>query len=122
MGYIAHDAVVAVIPDWRGETLASIERFRDEMPEDYRRFLVGPIVGINGYTSYAFLPDGSKEGWEPSDTAERLRAQFYARAHGDAVHIRFGGDYGSEIGTTIIATTDPKVRALEAGAGQEEAR
>ena len=119
MGYIAHDAVIAVVDDWDEETLGAIDALADEMPEAVRPFLVGPVVGTNGYHSWAFLPDGSKEGWPASDEGALWRDRFAEVAKGqlrtfedeswyraDVVHIRFGGDHGSEVGTTIVSTTD----------------
>lgn len=102
MGYIRHDAVVAVVSDYHSDTIAQIERFRDGMDEEFRKYLVGPVVGVNGYHAYCFLPDGSKEGWEHSDTAQDYRDKFAAvvtgfrhgdgSGPGDAVALRFGGD------------------------------
>jgi hypothetical protein len=35
-------------------------------------------VAINGYCSFFVAPDGSKEGWGDSDTADRAREDFIA--------------------------------------------
>lgn len=116
MGYIQHDAVVAVISGYDEETHAAIARFREELPEEFRHLLVGPVVGVNDYRTYLFAPDGSKEGWEHSDEAESWRESFAALARGkryddgsgsgNVIHVRFGGDYGHEMGATIVSTTD----------------
>lgn len=135
MGYVAHDAVIAVISDYDKDTIAAIEAFREKLREarsddpfesDFARFLVGPVVGSNGYHMYAFLPDGSKEGWGISDTVESWRDQFRDIAKGtryedgsgsgDVVHVRFGGDFGGEIGTRIVSTTDPFIASLQLAA------
>lgn len=107
MGYIAHDAVVAVLGDWQAKEIEDVAAFRESMPEHLRPFLVGPVVGTNGYHSYAFLPDGSKEGWPDSDEASHWRHTFAAlMAAGDMVALRFGGDFGNEHGSTITSATD----------------
>lgn len=127
MGYIQHDAVIAVVSGYDEETIKRIEEFRASMDDSLSRldvslhgtfsqFLVGPVVGINGYHMYCFLPDGSKEGWAPSDKAQKLREQFQEIAQGeryddgsgsgDVVAVRFGGDFGSDVGTCIAFTND----------------
>lgn len=110
MGYIAHDAAIAVVDE--PDLIAAIETFRAAMPADYRQYLVGPVVGINGYHAYAFLPDGSKEGWAYSNEVGTHRRAFAELVERDVVLVRFGGDFGSEIGTRIIATSDPIVSSV----------
>ena len=113
MGYIAHDAVIAVVSDYDTATLDEIEAFRRHLGEELGKYILGPVVGVNGYTTYVFTPDGSKEGWQYStDVAARREAfaQIAGKDGGDVVHVRFGGDYGSEIGTWIVSTTDPKIK------------
>jgi hypothetical protein len=39
---------------------------------------VGPLV--NGYSTYLFASDGSKEGWSSSDAADKLRERFVESA------------------------------------------
>jgi hypothetical protein len=133
MGYMAHDAVIAVISEYDHETIERIERFRQEMRDnqhvedqihntDFNDFLVGPVVGINGYHMYAFLPDGSKEGWGTSDRAHLWREKFADIARGqryddgsgsgEVVAVRFGGDFGHEQGTTVTFSTDGQPAAL----------
>lgn len=102
MGYIAHDAIVVTTTDSRPDGQPDIDAFRESLPEDFRPLVVGPIPApLNGFISYAFLPDGSKEGWGASDEGDTYRAQFAelfsqryddGSTHDDTVAIRFGGD------------------------------
>lgn len=55
----------------------------------------------NGFLSFAFLPDGSKEGWDVSDTGDTIRQKicdYLDSTHqpGDAwveyIEVTFGGD------------------------------
>lgn len=97
MGYIAHHAVVATGDDDRfAETTKSkVNALKEEMPENLRNLVVGPIEGAtNFYVSYCFLPDGSKEGWETSNDGDEWRDKFVGLFNDrwDVVVIRFGGD------------------------------
>jgi hypothetical protein len=106
MGRIVHDAIVVTTTDFRPEGLPDIQAFRDTLPEHFRQLVVGPIPApLNGYVSYAFLPDGSKEGWGASDEADDYRSQFAAlfshryedgSTHDEVVAIRFGDDHRDE--------------------------
>ncbi|MFF8659525.1 hypothetical protein [Streptomyces huasconensis] len=105
MGYIAHDAVVVTTTDCRLNGLPDVDAFRQSLPEDFRQLVIGPIASpLNGFISFAFLPDGSKEGWGASE-GDTYRAQFAAlfsqqysdgSTHDDTVAIRYGGDLRHE--------------------------
>lgn len=82
MGYIAHDVAVAVISDYDKDTLRKVEEWRASLDEWWQQFVLGPVEGVNGYTTFVFAPDGSKEGWGPSDEGDRLREQFVDLANG----------------------------------------
>ncbi len=94
MGYIKHDAVLVVA--YQDDTVKAIEALRDEMPQEYAKFLVGPVEGVNCYKMFALLPDGSKEGWDFSsdmdEWREKLLGLFRWDRVTDYVHVRFGGD------------------------------
>lgn len=100
MGYTKHDAVIVTTGAWRKGGLPDVDAFRASMPEEFRPLVVGPIdAAVNGYVSYAFLPDGSKEYWSESDLGDTLRAQFvglFAELGDHVVAVSFGGDYRSE--------------------------
>lgn len=116
MGYIAHDAVIVTVAgyvkDRQSEPqLPDVEAFRRSLPEEWRRLVVGPIRAVvNGDFTYFFAPDGSKEWWATSDEGDRYRQQFidlfswtYGDGSGpfDVVAVRFGGDFGSEVGVRV---------------------
>lgn len=113
MGRIVHDAIVVTTTDYRPGGLPDIDAFRASLPEEFRPLVIGPIPApLNNYVSYAFLPDGSKEGWGASNEADECRQRFIAlfsqqysdgSTHDDAVAISFGGDLRHEI-------NDPQAR------------
>ena len=108
MGYIAHDAIIAVaFPAFGGE-LPAVEAFRESLPEEWRPLVIGPIATIVNMDSvYAFLPDGSEEGWGTSNDGDQYREEFRALFrdgtgfHAEMIAARFGGDYGNECGATV---------------------
>ena len=116
MGYFRHQAVVVVMNDFDDTQKNAIEAFStlqeemgalDQEVPNPPCCIVGPVTGINGYYSWAFLPDGSKEGWNPSDTADDFRERFIEIAqsseHASVVELQLGGDDGL---TRILSTTD----------------
>src|SRR4051812_29680337 len=65
-----HEAVIAAINHDE-----PIQRFRENMPEDYRRLLVISENPGAGY-SCVLLPDGSKEGFAVSRIMDDVRRAF----------------------------------------------
>jgi hypothetical protein len=122
MGWITHDAVIVTAADyaWRNGTgtglnAPNVDAFREQMPEELRPLLVGPIQAANGYRTFIFAPDGSKEGWDTSDAGDEWRRRFidlwseqYSDGSSpfDVVHIRYGRDWGREFGATIDYSSD----------------
>ena len=89
MGYILHAAVIANYPSladvklgepWerqRADADAALAEFRESLPEEWRRLVVGPVEALaNGEAWLAFLPDGSKEGWDLSKEGHQYRIRF----------------------------------------------
>ncbi|MER5312736.1 hypothetical protein ABT034_33745 [Streptomyces sp. NPDC002773] len=120
MGYISHDAVIAVTHDCRPGGLPDIEAFRASLPEYLQPLVIGPIAApLNGYVSYAFLPDGSKKGWDASNEAEQYRRRFsdlfetYADGTGsdDVAGVAFGGDHRSDHHHPIAYYVEKDLRA-----------
>ena len=110
MGYIRHDAVIVVV--WEDETItgllnARIEALRQEMDAAFRPLVIGPIeTPVNGDTLYAFLPDGSKEGWPESDKGDEYRAKFIdcfeVAKWPNGIHVEFGGDEPQRVVTELL--------------------
>jgi hypothetical protein len=108
MGYIQHDAVI-VVTTRHSLTLELLDFRQSLIGSGLDPYLVGPVHAANIYESWIFAPDGSKEGWEFSDKANAARARFEqiaVAAGADVVHVRFGGDYGMEMGARIVWSTD----------------
>lgn len=61
MGYIRHDAVIAVVSgyvfDNHGDAPApDVEGFRQSLPEDWQRLVIGPVQSLtNGDVYFIFL-------------------------------------------------------------------
>lgn len=124
MGYTRHNAIVVTAPGivMRGEygyTAPDVEAFRQSLPEDWRRLVVGPVASVvQDYQSYAFLPDGSKEKWSTSDEGDEYRQRFIdlfsPSRMGDMVllDVRFGGDEpGAGYEPELIASVNPHATA-----------
>jgi hypothetical protein len=116
MGYIKHDAVIAILDDHYGkDQIKDIESLREEMKTPHHSHLegdcsdriLGPCNGVNGYVTYVFAPDGSKEGWSHSDIMDEYRERFKtivkSAPYPDMVHLQFAGD---DHQTIIVETTD----------------
>lgn len=87
MGYIKHEVVI--VTGWDAATVAEAHAKATALCGD----MVTPITEarINGYRSFFIAPDGSKEGWAESDTADEQRKAFRAwlRAHDDRLGLRW---------------------------------
>ena len=113
MGYIKHNVIV--ITSWdkkilekaRGRARKLFKKVFKQEDEEFRQDgskLVSPIIkGIaNGYFSFFIAPDGSKEGWSPSQFGDEAREKFMKYVYSldyedgsnplDFVEIEFGGD------------------------------
>jgi hypothetical protein len=102
MGYIRHHAIV--VTAWNEDDARSAH--------DEAERIFGCTTGVvtslcdpvmNGYISFAVLPDGSKEGWEESDDGDAARDRFVAwieSKHSYAwAEVQFGDDNGEQIVT-----------------------
>lgn len=80
MGYMRHHAII--VTSWDD---SAIQDAHDKAREVFGKEggtawadLVGPIIPsiTNGYHSFLIAPDGSKEGWDTSDTGNVAREVF----------------------------------------------
>ena len=69
MGWHTHHAIV--VTSWKREAVEAAHAKATEL-----RLIVTPPTdeGMNGYSSFAVVPDGSKEGWDMSDMHNERRA------------------------------------------------
>lgn len=109
MGYIRHQASIAILSDWDTDVISAIKALKAEMASDESvpDCILGPAAVINGYMTFFFAPDGSKEGWRPSDLCDQYRERFVALAQSskypDIVTLQMGGDDNI---TRVLFTTD----------------
>lgn len=59
MPYERHEVVVAAVCG--DGSRDAIIAFRETMPEQVQSLLVGPVEGMNAYSSFALMPDGAGE-------------------------------------------------------------
>lgn len=73
MGYIRHHAIIVTgtYGDW-------IDRAHNKANKLFAEKQVSPILepSINATRSFFIGPDGSKEGWDDSDTGDKQRKKF----------------------------------------------
>jgi hypothetical protein len=89
MGYIKHSAAIIVVPR---EKVDELRAWAAAIDPQFRDLVAISDGVVNEYTFACFLPDGSKEGWDTSDEADKLRAEFVDKFAADGVTIDFGGD------------------------------
>ncbi len=127
MGYMRHNAVIVTAAGdvMRGERdgvpAPDVEAFRQSLPEKWRRLVTGPVRSVmEDYVTFAFLPDGSHEGWDDSNLGDELRQRFldlftFAHEDGstpfDVLDVRFGGDVDEDFEPAVIATLGPRTTA-----------
>ena len=103
MGYMRHHAII--VTSWESSHIreAHAEAVRVFSPPPIDGFSMHPMVGelvaspVNSYESFVIYPDGSKEGWMPSDEGNKRRAEFlkWMRAGSlylDWVEVQYGDD------------------------------
>lgn len=94
MGYIRHHAMI--ITDCDSDRIEDIHRFAELCNLNPTPIMESPV---NGYKTFFIPPDGSKEGWGPSNDGDEERKrfkQFLRKRHGysDWTEISYGGDDG----------------------------
>lgn len=95
MGYIVHHTII--VTGWHGEEnlLAAHGHARALFGKEMVSDISPPVT--NSYASFSVFPDGSKDGWEESNTANENRATliaFLRKTYLDWAEVRFGDEHG----------------------------
>ncbi len=108
MGYIRHHAII--VTSWREASVLKAHAEAERLFADTAAH-VTPISppAVNGETSFAVLPDGSKEGWGDSDKGDAARDALKAYllnmdTEGSWCHwveVNFGGDEGDYLSAEV---------------------
>lgn len=118
MGYMMHHAIIATF--CKDIDRALMKRiYRRFNGADGGSFSVSEVT-INNYQTVSLVlpPDGSKKGWEDSDTGDALRDELVSvlreHKHTSWVEVSFGGD-DPQLHTKVLrhggetySNTDPK--------------
>lgn len=77
MGYIRNHAIV--VSSWNDEDVLRAHRIALNIFNEHK--MGGLVSGVvqhiaNGGAAFFISPDGSKEGWEPSDRGNEARSEF----------------------------------------------
>jgi hypothetical protein len=116
MGYMRHHAIIVTASDY-GLAHEALKAAHDKATQ--LECLVTPITdkGHNGYQSFLVAPDGSKEGWEESESGDHRRADLikfmmtYRYEDGSSplewVEVQFGDD---DWETRIVNDSDAEHR------------
>lgn len=74
MGVENNNAVIATT--WCDLSVEIIKTWVKTLPDDWQSLFAFVPALANGKTTVVLCPDGSKEGWNLSDTGDMLRQQF----------------------------------------------
>lgn len=106
MGYMRHHGML--VTSWQPEAIVKAHNKAIKLG-----LAVTDITpsGINGYTTFAVVPDGSKEGWTPSELGDLARDKYVTWLRGcyrkglylSWVEIQYGDEEGD---THIVNHSD----------------
>ncbi len=97
-----HDFFVSILPEREQDFILLSLRFREAMPKELRKFLLGPIVADGGNRSFIFLPcNGIKIEGHRENFIKFMKSIPTARY----AHIQFG-DGITNISSSDSATSD----------------
>src|SRR6185437_16291776 len=95
-GYFMNEFVIGVINNCYKESVVKLDKFT-ELHSD---LIFKKNALSNGYINYVMIWDGSKEGWETSEEADLVRAEFISllkSTKADWYSIQDGEDYEEPI-------------------------
>lgn len=118
MGYMRHHAIL--VTTWDEKRMAEAHEMAQSIFGGSAPVTEVVDGRVNGYKSFAILPDGSKEGWDESNKGDEAREDFLRylqREHSgddegspwcyfDWVELQFGDDEGYNM---VLRTDDDPV-------------
>lgn len=113
MGNIRNEIVTVTANNRVFEQLRpAIDDFIRSLPDDmWASLIIGPIKGLsNGCSTMAFLPDGSKQGWDVERKGHELRSMFMQLFDGttaEIIRVIHGGDEPDMITVEVPSLSDP---------------
>ncbi len=108
-----NEAIIAVIHERDQDFILSCLRFRESMPKENRKHLIGPIVSSKGDRCFIFLPSSGKAEEDRQKFLEHLRnkAPYCHVQFGDGITKVFSSDGNNQEGSTFYTE---KIKQLEA--------
>lgn len=76
MASYKHEAIIVTCDTYGA--YEAIKAFSETMPEGFRHYFVGPVVGANGYATFVLAPDGIGESSGPGTVMDAVRSRFIA--------------------------------------------
>lgn len=107
MGYMSHHSIIITTWDDKITTIhrKAIKIFGKEGVSE-----ITPTM-VNGYRSFFIPPDGSKEGWEGSDTGNENRDSFKEWIYKSKIYCAWAEvQFGDDDGITKIIDHDDDYR------------
>ena len=112
MGYMRHHAIV--VTSWSDEHIVAAHSVAKTLFSAVSEIITSPV---NRYKSFMVAPDGSKEGWDDSNSGDGRRANFVMWLDGQRfeddssplawAEIQYGDD---ELETKIVNDSDARRR------------
>lgn len=121
MGIIQEEYIIAQTYE-DDEGVSKVDEWISKLPEEWRKHFAKLPCHTNGYLTYFMNWDGSKEGWNPSETGNELRGCFCAILNNSltsvhVLHIKPEGDVYEE--SSIEERRDTDILPLEDIFGDE---
>lgn len=80
MGIIKHETAIGIFGATQRDAIAEVTALQQRSGAS-RQLLLGPAEYYNGWVSFSLLPDGAKEGSEPSKEGDQIREAFLGSTH-----------------------------------------
>jgi hypothetical protein len=104
-----HDFFVALISEQQQDFVSLSLRFREAMPKNYRKYLIGPIVSDDKSRCFVFLPCSNKVEEHRLNFIAFIKTIPYARY----AHVQFGDGMTSVTSSDSVSGDDSTKRFFQ---------